>query len=187
MCSDFEKNDKNSIQTHNLTKSIIFYHQRKCGGTSMTRNIESLIGSGFKVTMHGKWLSSLQRQEAICMKSKQGIEEGCPDKYNFFFTGHTHENSESWMLLEKKHPDAYRFTLLRNPIDRYLALYNFTKKSRFARLYLEPQQDYTLEEFLADNSIHHFHDNMMVKSIASLGFPRNYSIPATRHDLASSH
>lgn len=151
-------------------KDIYFYHIMKTAGTSVFKILEDAYG-----------------QETMCpFPTHQGAEEDAfkekiKAEYPLIVAGHPDHLFHLWELTDTRPNERFSMTFLRNPIDRYISCYYFLSRSKYVNKHVE-EYDMSIEEAM-ESGHPRFSDNIMTKTLASLGTPRDYAKPASSEDF----
>lgn len=145
-----------------LTQDIIFFHIPKAAGTSFYNRLAESVGGRPVLFRH---------------IDEDAFAEELGGQRPKVWSAHPSGDFGRWKRLLQARPRAANVTFLREPVDRYVSEYCF-REGEYRSM------DIDLEDTLALDPLRHLMvDNLQTKILASMGAPRDYSVPATQADL----
>ncbi len=156
-----------------LEKDIFFYHVMKTAGTTVVRLFEDAYGAESVCA-----LPTHQQADDSSFLQKASAD------FPLVVTGHPDHLFHLWEHAHKRTGPRFQMVFMRNPIDRYLSCYYFWTRSKYVNAHVDAC-NLSLEESLECDRLQ-FTDNLMTKSLASLGKQRDYSIKANAEDFKAA-
>ncbi len=153
-----------------LDQDIFFYHVMKTAGTTVVKLLENAYGAESICA-----LPTHQQADDSCFLQKASADAP------LVVTGHPDHLFHLWAVAHERTGPRFKMAFLRDPIDRYLSCYYFWTRSKYVNAHVDAC-DISLEESLESDRLQ-FTDNLMTKSLASLGKERDYSLAANSEDF----